>query len=71
MWKSVCASCAEANHTCSYALQLDLSDNMMGPEGAKALAPALSVNASLTEVLAFLVELATLACMLTFSLASR
>ena len=47
---SVCVSGPEANHAYAYALQLDLRDNNMGPEGAKALAPALSVNASLTQV---------------------
>ena len=33
--------------------QLDLSHNKLGPEGVKALAESLKVNASLTEVLAF------------------
>ena len=34
--------------------QLDLSWNELGSEGAKALAESLKVNASLTQVLAFL-----------------
>ena len=37
--------------------QLILHDNKIGPEGASALADALKVNTSLTEVLAFLPKL--------------
>ena len=42
----VSASCV------SYS-QLNLGENWIGPEGAKSLADALKVNASLTQVLAF------------------
>ena len=37
--------------------QIDLSRNNLGPAGAAALAPAIAVSNSLTEVLAFLISL--------------
>ena len=36
-------------------LQINLGKNQLGPEGAKALGPAIAVSASLTQVLALLV----------------
>ena len=39
--------------TLACTLQINLSYNYLGPEGAKVLGPAIAVSASLTEVLAF------------------
>ena len=44
---------AESISVSASITSIDLSENDFGPEAAKALAPAIAVNPSLTEVLAF------------------
>ena len=45
---------AEALKVNKVLTTLYLSDNQLGPEGSKSIAQAISVSASLTQVLAFL-----------------
>ena len=50
----LCSACLLSAHTCPFnSRQLNLHQNDIGPEGAKAIGDALRVNASLTSVLAF------------------
>ena len=42
-----------ASHRVTIPPQVDLSRNMFGPEGAKAIAPGIRDSGSLTQVLAF------------------